>query len=85
MPIEREWMDKLVDHGYTDTFRHINGEVEEEYSWWSYRFGARKNNTGWRIDYFFVSDDLKDNISNAYIMQEVMGSDHCPVALELKI
>jgi exodeoxyribonuclease-3 len=85
LPIERDWMDKLVAHGYIDTFRHINGDIEEEYSWWSYRFSARKNNTGWRIDYFFVSDDLKPFIKNAYIMQEVMGSDHCPVALEMEI
>ena len=85
LPIERAWMDKYVEHGYVDTFRHINGDIEEEYSWWSYRFNARKNNTGWRIDYFFVSEDLKDCIKNAYIMQEVMGSDHCPVVLELEL
>lgn len=84
LPIEREWMDKFVEAGYTDTFRHINGEIQEQYSWWSYRFNARKNNTGWRIDYFFVSDDLKDNIKDAYILQEVMGSDHCPVGLEMQ-
>ena len=78
-------MDKVVDNGYIDTFRHINADIEEEYSWWSYRFGARKNNTGWRIDYFFVSDDLKDNIKNAFILQNVMGSDHCPVGLEIEL
>ncbi len=85
LPIEREWMDKLVAHGYTDTFRHIHGDIEQEYSWWSYRFNARKNNTGWRIDYFFVSDDLKENITDAFIMQDVMGSDHCPVGLKIKL
>lgn len=85
LPIERAWMDKLVDKGYVDTFRHIHGNIEEEYSWWSYRFSARKNNTGWRIDYFFVSDDLKDNIKNAFILQDVLGSDHCPVGLEIEL
>lgn len=85
LPVERAWMDKLVAKGYIDTFRHINGDIEEEYSWWSYRFSARKNNTGWRIDYFFVSDDLKENIKNAFILQDVMGSDHCPVGLEIEL
>jgi exodeoxyribonuclease-3 len=85
LPIEREWMDKFITHGYVDTFRHVHGDIEEEYSWWSYRFNARKNNTGWRIDYFFVSDDLKHNITNAFIMQDIMGSDHCPVGLEITL
>jgi exodeoxyribonuclease-3 len=85
LPIEREWIDKLLEHGYIDTFRHINGDEPHNYSWWSYRANARANNVGWRIDYFFVSDDLKDNIKNAYIMPEVFGSDHCPVALELTL
>lgn len=85
LPIERAWIDKLLEHGYIDTFRHIHGDIEEEYSWWSYRFNARKNNTGWRIDYFYVSDDLKDNIKNAFILQDVMGSDHCPVGLEIEL
>jgi exodeoxyribonuclease-3 len=85
LPIEREWIDKLLQHGYIDTFRHINGDEPHNYSWWSYRANARVNNVGWRIDYFFVSEDLKDNIKNAYIMPEVFGSDHCPVALELTL
>jgi len=85
LPIERAWIDKFLALGYIDTFRHINGDIEEEYSWWSYRFNARKNNTGWRIDYFYVSEDLKDNIKNAFILQDVMGSDHCPVGLEIEL
>ena len=83
LPIERAWIDKLLEAGYIDTFRHIHGDVLDHYSWWSYRANARANNVGWRIDYFFVSDDLKPKIKNAYIMSEIMGSDHCPVVLEL--
>lgn len=83
MPIEREWLDKFVNAGYVDTFRLINGDKAEEYSWWSYRMRARARNVGWRIDYFFVSEELRANVKNAWIEQGVMGSDHCPVALEL--
>lgn len=85
LPIERAWIDKLLEHGYIDTFRHINGGEPHNYSWWSYRANARANNVGWRIDYFFVSDDLKDKIKNAYIMPDIVGSDHCPVALEITL
>jgi exodeoxyribonuclease-3 len=85
LPMEREWITKFLDHGYIDTFRHINGEEPNNYSWWSYRANARANNVGWRIDYFYVSEDLKENIVNAYIMGEIMGSDHCPIALEIKL
>lgn len=85
LPIERAWMDKLEEYGYIDTFRYVKGEIEEEYSWWSYRFKARENNTGWRIDYFFVSEDLKDSIVDAFILQDVIGSDHCPVGLEIEL
>ena len=84
LPMEREWIDKFLSHGYIDTFRFINGEEPHHYSWWSYRANARANNVGWRIDYFYVSEDLQNHISNAYIMSEVFGSDHCPVALELR-
>jgi len=83
LPIEREWISKFLDHGYIDTFRYINGDIKDKYSWWSYRANARANNVGWRIDYFFVSEDLKDNIENAYIMDDILGSDHCPIALEI--
>ena len=85
LPIEREWMDKLVDHGYVDTFRYVNGDKEEEYSWWSYRSGARAKNVGWRIDYFFISEDLTEVLEDAFILQEVTGSDHCPVGIRLAI
>lgn len=85
LPIEREWMDKLINNGYVDTFRHVNGDEANHYSWWSYRANARANNVGWRIDYFFVSEDLKHKIKNAYIMPDIQGSDHCPVVLEIEL
>lgn len=85
LQIERDWMDKFVAAGYVDTFRHIHGDKPDYYSWWSYRANARTNNVGWRIDYFFVSEDLKDSIKDAYILDKVMGSDHCPVGLEIEI
>jgi len=86
LPMEREWMDKLLNAGYIDTFRHVHGtEATERYSWWSYRAGARARNVGWRIDYFFVSEDLKEKIIDADILDQVTGSDHCPVSLTLDI
>ncbi|HIP13516.1 MAG TPA: exodeoxyribonuclease III [Arcobacter sp.] len=85
LPMEREWMNKLINNGYIDTFRYMHPNEEEHYSWWSYRANARNNNVGWRIDYFYVSDDLKDNIKDAYILKDVLGSDHCPIVLELTI
>ena len=74
-----------MDAGYTDTFRYRNPDVTGAYSWWSYRFNARKNNAGWRIDYFIVSDRLRDKIRRAEILNTVEGSDHCPVLLELEL
>lgn len=85
LPMEREWQDKLLDAGFVDTFRHIHGDEEERYSWWSYRAGARARNVGWRIDYFYVSEDLKDKIIDADILDQVLGSDHCPVKLVLEL
>lgn len=85
LPIERAFLDKFVEHGYIDTFRHVHQDITDKYSWWSYKAGARKKNVGWRIDYFFVSNELKDNIVDAYIEDDVYGSDHCPVCLELDI
>ena len=82
---ERESFGKLLDAGFTDTFRYRNPDVTGAYSWWSYRFNARKNNAGWRIDYFIVSDRLKDKIRGADIWSEVHGSDHCPVVLDLEV
>lgn len=83
LPIERDWVDKFISYGYIDTFRYLNGDVANKYSWWSYRTKARIRNVGWRIDYFFVSEDLKSNIKKAYMLDDKMGSDHCPVALEI--
>ena len=84
MPIEREKLDEYVDHGWVDTFRLFH-EQPDQYSWWSYRMGARARNVGWRIDYFFVNSDLTESCIDAGIHQDVMGSDHCPVSLELEI
>lgn len=81
---EREKFTKLLDRGFIDSFRYFNPELEGAYSWWSYRFNARKNNAGWRIDYFCVSKKLEDKLESATIHSEVMGSDHCPVELILK-
>ncbi|WP_102400427.1 exodeoxyribonuclease III [Haloimpatiens massiliensis] len=82
LPIERAWIDKFISNGYTDTFRYLNPK-EVKYSWWSYRFKARERNTGWRIDYHFVSNNFINNIKNAEILNEVIGSDHCPITIEL--
>ena len=78
LPIEREWMDRLVAKGYVDTLREFHPEPNL-YSWWSMRSGARERNVGWRIDYFFMQKELRKHLKDAYIMPEVMGSDHCPV------
>lgn len=85
LKMERDWITKFLSHGYLDTFRLVNGDIKDKYSWWSYRANARENNVGWRIDYFYISDDLKDFVKNAYILNEIMGSDHCPIVLELEI
>lgn len=84
LPIEREWMDKFFSHGYLDTFRMFSSEPEQ-YSWWDMQSRARERNVGWRIDYFFVSDIFKKNVKNAFILPEVMGSDHCPVGIEIEV
>lgn len=83
LPIERAWLDKLVDKGFIDTFRYFD-DRDQQYSWWSYRFKARERNTGWRIDYFFVNREFISEVENAFILQDVMGSDHCPVGIEIK-
>ncbi len=82
---ERESFGMLLDAGFTDSFRHLHPDVTGAYSWWSYRFNARKNNAGWRIDYFLVSRRLADSITAATIHADILGSDHCPVGLELNI
>lgn len=80
---ERAKMTELLGAGFIDTFRHFYPDAEGMYSWWSYRFNARKNNAGWRIDYFIVSERFKDKIKDAKILTDVLGSDHCPVVLEI--
>lgn len=83
LPEERAWMDKFVSHGYVDTFRHFHKEPDQ-YTWWDLKSGARARNVGWRIDYFFVSENLITSVKQAFIMPEVMGSDHCPIGIVLK-
>lgn len=80
---EREKMTQLQDAGFIDSFRYLYPDMEGVYSWWSYRFNARKNNAGWRIDYFLVSEALREKIKDAKILTDILGSDHCPVVLEL--
>ena len=82
---EREKMTQLLDSGLIDTFRYFYPDLAGVYSWWSYRFNARANNAGWRIDYFLVSEALKDRLKDAAILTDVMGSDHCPVQLEIDL
>lgn len=82
---EREKFSMLLDAGFTDTFRALHPTLAGVYSWWSYRFNARKNNAGWRIDYFLISDALRDEVQSASIYGEVMGSDHCPVGLDIAL
>jgi exodeoxyribonuclease-3 len=85
LPEEREWVSQFLDLGFVDSFREINGDVEGKYSWWTYRFNARKKNLGWRIDYHMVSEPLRASIVNADILSDVHHSDHCPVSLELNL
>jgi exodeoxyribonuclease-3 len=80
---ERGKLGELLDAGFVDSFRYLYPDTVK-YSWWSYRFRARENNAGWRIDYFLVSDRIKDEIASAEILTDIMGSDHCPVILEIK-
>lgn len=82
LPVERAWMDQWVSHGYVDTLRMFNQEPGQ-YSWWDARGGGRSKNVGWRIDYFFVSESMKDKVTGAFIMPDVMGSDHCPIGIDL--
>ncbi len=82
---ERESFTKTLESGFTDSFRHLYPDITGAYSWWSYRFNARKNNAGWRIDYFIVSDRIADKITAATIRADIFGSDHCPVGLEIDI
>jgi exodeoxyribonuclease III len=82
LPIERRWIDRVVEHGYLDSLREFHPEPNL-YSWWDLKSGARARNVGWRIDYFFVQKELKSHLKKAFILPEVKGSDHCPVGIEL--
>lgn len=84
LPEERAWVDEAVAAGYIDIFRDLNPDLEGAYNWWSNRSGARERNIGWRIDYFFISPDLRDRVETAEIHADVLGSDHCPISLTLK-
>ena len=84
LPEERQWIDKFMNNGFVDSFRHLNPEPHQ-YSWWSYRANARNNNKGWRIDYNMVSENLKKNIKSAYLLPDAKHSDHCPVGVELEL
>ncbi len=83
LPEERVWIDKYLEHGFVDAFRELHPE-QEEYTWWTYRSGARRRNVGWRLDYFLVSANLMAKVEDVVIHGDIMGSDHCPVSLILK-
>ena len=82
MPEERAWIDKYLEHGFVDVYRNLYPE-REEYSWWTYRMNARARNVGWRLDYYLVSEGLVDRVKDVVILKDVLGSDHCPVLVEL--
>lgn len=84
LPEEREWMENFIQNGFVDTFRLIRADEPHQYSWWSYRSGARAKNLGWRIDYHLASQDMQKQIQDAYILPDAMHSDHCPIVVELK-
>jgi exodeoxyribonuclease III len=84
LPEERAWMDKFMSHGYVDTFRYFHKEPEQ-YTYWDMKTGARERNIGWRIDYFFVSENLLSAVTSSFIFPQVMGSDHCPIGMTLKV
>lgn len=85
LPVERAWIDRVIEAGFIDTFRYIHGDIEGVYSWWSYRFNARAKNVGWRIDYFFISQGLKDRLKDAFILSDIEGSDHAPVGIDIDL
>jgi exodeoxyribonuclease-3 len=85
LPEERAWIDRVIKAGYVDTFRHFHPDATGQYTWWSMPTRARERNVGWRLDYFFVASELLEYVTDAFIMPEVMGSDHCPVGLRLQI
>lgn len=83
LPDERKWFQEFLDLGFTDSFRKVNADLADQYSWWSYRAGARVKNLGWRIDYFLTAQALEHKIKNAAILSETLGSDHAPILLEI--
>jgi exodeoxyribonuclease-3 len=85
LPEERAWIDRVIEAGYVDTFRYFHPDLTGGYTWWSMPTRARQRNVGWRLDYFFVARELLDRVSDAFILPEVMGSDHCPVGLRLRV
>jgi exodeoxyribonuclease III len=84
LQIERDWISRLIAHGFIDTFR-VFSDKGENYSWWDYKTRARDRNIGWRIDYFFISESLKNNLKKAFIEKDILGSDHCPVGIEIAV
>ncbi|MBU1063560.1 exodeoxyribonuclease III, partial [bacterium] len=84
LPMEREWIDKFLSHGWVDTFRMFYPEPEH-YTWWSMRTRARERNIGWRIDYFYVNERFRKNVKDGFILPEVEGSDHCPIGLKISL
>ena len=85
LPQERAWITRFLAGGWVDTFRAVHGDLADAYTWWSFRSGARLKNIGWRIDYFFVNEALRDRVADAWIRPDVMGSDHCPLGIELRL
>ena len=83
LPIEREWIDRVIEYGYLDSLREFHSEPDL-YTWWDLKSGARARNVGWRIDYFFIHKDLRKNLKDAFILPDITGSDHCPVGISLK-
>ncbi|OHD21431.1 MAG: exodeoxyribonuclease III [Spirochaetes bacterium GWD1_27_9] len=84
MPIEREWVTRYIEAGFVDIFRELHQKEEGHYTWWTYRFGARDRNVGWRIDYFMITKNLVTRVKDCGILKDVLGSDHCPIFLELE-
>ncbi|MEL7656985.1 MAG: exodeoxyribonuclease III, partial [Bacillota bacterium] len=82
---ERAKMTELLEAGFTDTYRYLYPDTVGVYTWWSYRFNARANNAGWRIDYFIISDRMKEKVKDVVIFDQIFGSDHCPVQLEIDL
>ena len=85
LPDERAWIDRVVKGGYLDTFRHLHPELEGAYTWWSMPMRARERNIGWRLDYFFIAEELSEALAGSAILADVMGSDHCPVEMSLSL